>query len=102
MQRGSLKEAVVSGGFWMSWLLLVAAWMIPAPSASFGLAFLAVTCAIFPLAFGDTRRRIGAGVALFLGVLLASSLVGKVKQDPYFKKHRSQPAAVSGQPAGPR
>lgn len=102
MQIGSFKDAAVSGGFWMSWLLLVLAALIPAPAAGFMLAFLTVTCAVFPLAFGDTRRRVGGAIALILGVVLALSLAGKVKQDPYFKKQRSQPAPVSGQPAGSR
>jgi len=96
MQLGSLKHAAASGGFWLAWLLLVAAGLIGSPTAGFGLAFLAVSCAVLPLAFGSTRQRISAGVALLLGVLLAVSLVDKAQNDPYFTKQRSKqdPAAV--------
>ena len=89
MKAGNLRDAATSGGFWMTWLLLVAALLIPAPTASFCLAFLAVTCAVFPLAFGSRRQRIGAVAALILSILLVFSLVDKAKNDPWFKKHRS-------------
>lgn len=96
MQVGSIKDAVVSGGFWMAWLLLLAGGLVGSPTAGFVLAFGSVTCAVLPLSFGTTRQRISAGVALLLGVLLAVSLVDKAKNDPYLKKHRDQsaPAAV--------
>lgn len=89
MNRGSFKEALVSGGFWLSWLLLAAALLIPVPTAGFFLAFLVVTSAIFPLAFGSTRLRIGALVVIVLGAVLAGSLAQKAKDDPYFKKDRA-------------
>ena len=89
MKVGSLRDAATSGGFWLSWLLLAAALLIPAPTASFCLAFLAVTCGVFPLAFGSRRQRIGAVAALVLSILLVFSLVDKAKNDPWFKKHRS-------------
>jgi len=75
MQVGSLKEALVSGGFWMAWLLLVAGGLVGSPTASFLLVFVSVTCAVLPLAFGTTRQRISAAVALLLGVL-AGGLIG--------------------------
>lgn len=89
MQLGSFKAAATSGGFWMAWLLLAAALLIPAPTASFCLAFLAVTCAVFPLAFGSRTQRIGAVAAVVLSILLVFSLADKAKNDPWFKKHRS-------------
>jgi len=89
MQRGSLKEAVVSGCFWMAWLLLLSGGLVGSPTASFVLAFLTVTCAVVALAFGSTRQRVSAGVALLLGVLLAVSLVDKARNDPYYQRHRS-------------
>lgn len=98
MQRGSLKEAVVSGGFWISWLLLALAALIPAPAAGFMLAFVTVSCAVFPVAFGDVKRRVGGLIVLILGIVLALSLVDKVKQDPYFKKARSKSASVASEP----
>jgi hypothetical protein len=73
----------------MAWLLLVTAVLIPVPTASFCLAFLAVTCGVFPLAFGSRRQRIGAVAALILSILLVFSLVDKAKNDPWFKKHRT-------------
>lgn len=92
MQRGSFKEAAVSGGFWMAWLLLVAAFLIPAPTASFSLAFLATTCAVLALALGTTRRRIGAAIAMALGLWLAFSTAKGMQNDPYFKKNRTTPS----------
>lgn len=89
MQLGSIKAAATSGGFWMAWLLLAAALLIPAPTAGFCLAFLAVTCAVFPLAFGSRTQRIGAVAALVLSILLVFSLLDKAQNDPWFKKHRS-------------
>jgi threonine/homoserine efflux transporter RhtA len=96
MQLGSLKHAAASGGFWLAWLLLAVAGLIGSPTAGVGLAFLSVSCAVLPLAFGSTKQRISAGVCLLLGLLLAVSLVGKAKNDPYLQKHRDQsaPAAV--------
>lgn len=88
MQRGSLKDAATSGGFWLAWLLLAFAALIGNPTAGFLLAFLAVTCAVLPLAFGSRTQRIGAAVALMLSLLLAFSLVDTAKNDPYYKKHR--------------
>lgn len=96
MQIGTFKEALVSGGFWMAWLLLVTALLIPQPTAGFFLAFLTVTCAVFPLAFGTRKQRIGALVALLLGVALAASLAGKAQNDPYFKRHRATPSLQKG------
>lgn len=90
MERGSFKEAVVSGGFWMAWLLLTAALLIPAPTAAFCLAFLASTCTVPVLALGTTRRRIGAAIALALGIWLAFASAKGAKDDPYFKKNRTK------------
>jgi len=98
MQLGSLKQAAASGGFWLAWLLLVGAGLIGSPTAGFGLAFLSVSCAVLPLAFGSTRQRISAGVALLLGLLLAVSLVDKAQNDPYFTKQRSQPVPAATEP----
>lgn len=88
MKRGSLRDALVSGGFWAAWLLLAAALMIPAPSAAFCLSFLAVTASIFPLAFGSTRKRIVAAIALVIGLSIAFSLADSFRNDPYLKKQR--------------
>ncbi len=96
MQRGSLKAVVVSIGFWLAWLLLGAGLLLPTPTASFCLVFLAVSCAVVPLAFGDTKRRIGAVIALILGVALAVSLVGRIGHDPSFKKNRPAPTRQTG------
>lgn len=96
MQVGSLKDAVTSGGFWMAWLLLVAGGLVGSPTASFVLVFVSVTCAVLPLAFGTTRQRISAGVAMLLGILLAVSLVDQAGNDPYLKKHRGQTIPVDG------
>ncbi len=89
MKIGSLRDAATSGGFWLAWLLLAAALLIPAPTAGFLLGFLAVTCAVLPLAFGNRWQRLGALVALLAGVALAASLAGKAQNDPYFKKDRA-------------
>ena len=89
MEVGNLRDAATSGGFWMAWLLLIPALLIPSPVASFFLAFLSVTCAILPLAFGNRKQRIGAMIALVLGGLLALSLVNKAKNDPYYNRYRS-------------
>lgn len=94
MQRGTVRDALVSGGFWMAWLLLATAALLPVPLLGFCLAFLAVTCSIAPLAFGSVRLRVGAAVSLLLGLLLAFSLVGKAQRDPWFKKHRPTSTAV--------
>lgn len=90
MELGKLKDALATGGFWSAWLLLLLAGLIPAPTASFLLTFLSVSCAVLALAFGTTRQRISAGVALLLGILLAVSLVDNARNDPYFKKNRTQ------------
>lgn len=89
MKVGNLRDTAVSGGFWLAWLLLAAALLIPAPTAGFLLAFLTVTCAVLPLAFGNRRQRLGALVALVAGVALAASLAQKAANDPYFKKDRA-------------
>jgi hypothetical protein len=89
MKVGSLRDAATSGGFWLAWLLLGTAALIPVPIAGFLLAFLAVTAAVLPLAFGNRKQRIGALAALLLALVLAGSLVGKAQNDPYFKKHRA-------------
>ncbi|WP_277058857.1 hypothetical protein [Trichlorobacter lovleyi] len=89
MKAGNLRDAATSGGFWLAWLLLATALLIPAPTASFCLAFLAVTGAVFPLALGSRWQRVGALAALVLSLLLVSSLVGPAKKDPYFKQHRA-------------
>ena len=89
MNRGNLRDAATSGGFWLAWLLLAAALLIPAPAAGFLLGFLAVTCAMLPLAFGSRWQRLGALAALLAGVALAASLAGKAQNDPYFKKDRT-------------
>ncbi len=89
MKVGSLRDAATSGGFWMAWLLLVTALLLPVPTASFCLAFLAVTSAVFPLALGSSRQRIGAVAALVLSILLVFTLAGRAKDDPWFKKHRA-------------
>lgn len=89
MKVGSFRDAATSGGFWMAWLLLITALLLPIPTASFCLAFLAVTSAVFPLALGSRRQRIGAVAALLLSILLVFSLVDKAKNDPWFKKHRT-------------
>ncbi len=103
MEQGRLKAALVSIGFWLAWLLLGAAFLISSPAARFMLAFLTVSCAVVPLAFGDTKRRVGAVIALILGVALTVSLVGRVGQVPYGTKHHGQQSPpVSGQPVGPR
>lgn len=88
MRLGSFKEAAVSGGFWSSWLLLIVAAMIGAPLAGFCLAFLAVSSAVFPLAFGSRKQRLGAAVVLVLSLLLAFSLATSAQHDPYFKQQR--------------
>ena len=89
MKVGNLRDAATSGGFWMAWLLLATALLIPVPAASFCLAFLAVTCAVFPLAFGSRTQRTGAVAVLLLSILLVFSLVDKAKNDPWFKKQRT-------------
>lgn len=89
MKVGNLRDAATSGGFWMAWLLLATALLIPVPAASFCLAFLAVTCAVFPLAFGSRTQRTGAVAVLLLSILLVFSLVDKAQNDPWFKKQRS-------------
>lgn len=89
MKVGNLRDAAVSGGFWLAWLLLAAALLIPAPTAGFLLAFLTVTCAVLPLVFGSRWQRLAALVALLAGIALAASLVGKAQNDPYFKKDRT-------------
>ena len=89
MEVGNLRDAATSGGFWMAWLLLIPALLIPSPVASFFLAFLSVTCATLPLAFGNRRQRIGAVIVLILGVLLALSLVNKAKHDPAYNRYRN-------------
>lgn len=89
MKVGSIRDAATSGGFWLAWLLLAAALLIPAPTASFCLAFLAVTSAIFPLAFGSRKQRVGAIAVLVFSILLVFSLADKAKNDPWFKKHRA-------------
>lgn len=71
MKIGNLRNTVARGGFWTAWLLLVATGLTPAPAISFCLAFLTVTCAVFPLALGTRRQRIGAVIVLLLGVVLA-------------------------------
>lgn len=86
MQLGTFKTALISGSFWMTWLLLAGGVLIPSPVIGFFLAFLAVTSAILPLAFGTRRQRIGAVIALLLGVSLAGTQVRKAGNDPYFKK----------------
>ncbi len=96
MKIGSLRDAVVSGSSWLSWLLLAAAVLILTPTAGFFLAFLAVTCAIFPLALGSTKLRIAALVVVVLGALLAGSLVQKAKDDPWFKKQRATQVLQTG------
>lgn len=94
LTRGSLKDAATSGGFWLSWLLPALGAVIGNPTAGFLLAFLAVTCAVLPLAFGSPRQRVGAAIALLLSLLLAFTLVQTAKNDPYFKQQR--PAGSSG------
>jgi hypothetical protein len=89
MQIGTFKGAVVSGGLWMAWLLLLPALLIPAPAACFFLSFLAVTCAIFPLALGSKKQKIGALIAMLIGIALAASTAGQLRNDPYYKKHRN-------------
>lgn len=88
MKVGNLKESCVTGGFWASWLLLIVAAMIGAPLAGFCLAFLAVSAAVFPLAFGSMKQRLGAAVVLVLSLLLAFSLATSAQHDPYFNKQR--------------
>lgn len=89
MQVGSFKEAAVTGGFWSSWLLLIVAAMIGAPLAGFCLAFLAVSAAVFPLAFGSMKQRLGAAVVLVLSLLLAFSLASKVRTPSSLRKQRT-------------
>jgi hypothetical protein len=89
MKVGSLRDAAVTGGFWSAWLLFGLAALIASPTASFCLAFLAVTAAVVPLAFGNRKQRIGAVIALLLALALAGSLGDKTRNDPYFKKHRA-------------
>ena len=91
---GNLRDAAASGGFWLAWLLLIAALLIPAPTASFCLAFLAVTCAVFPLALGSRKQRIGALAVLVLSILLVFSLADKAQNDLYFKKHRTSSSSI--------
>lgn len=88
MNVGNLRESAASGGFWMGWLLLVTAAMIGSPTASFGLAFLAVTAAVLPLALGTRKQRIGAVVVLILSLMLVALQVKAAQKDPYFKKGR--------------
>ncbi len=89
MRLGSFKEAAVSGGFWSSWLLLIVAALIGAPLAGFCLAFLAVSSAVIPLAFGSTKQRLGAAVVLVLSLLLALTLAKSAQHEPYFNKQRA-------------
>jgi len=89
MRRGNPRDAAASGGFWVAWMLLATALLIPVPIAGFFLAFSAVTAAVLPLAFGTRKQRIGAFAALLLALVLAGSLVSKAQNDPYFKKHRA-------------
>lgn len=96
MQIGSLKDAVVTGGLWMAWLLLLPALLIPVPAACFFLSFLAVTCSVLPLAFGNKKQRISAIITLLLGIAIAVSTVGQLRNDPYFKKHRTPPVQTPG------
>lgn len=88
MKRGTFTEAASSGGFWLAWLLLAAGLLIPAPTAGFALAFLAVSCSVLPLALGSRRQRFGALAALLAGLALAVTLAGKAANDPYFRKDR--------------
>lgn len=73
----------------MAWLLLAAALLIPAPTAAFCLAFLASTCAVLAVALGSTKQRLGAAIALVLGIWLAFATAKGAKNDPYFKKDRT-------------
>jgi len=97
VQRGTLKNAAVTGGLWMAWLLLVAAFLIPAPTAVFMLSFLAVSIAVLPLALGSTKQRIFAVTALLLAFLIAGSMVEKAKEEKYFKlrQKKATPSAFS-------
>ncbi len=96
MKTGSIKDAAATGGFWSAWLLLAAALLIPNPTAAFFLSFLSVTAAVVPLAFGNAKLRISSIIALLLAVALASSVVGKARNDPYFKKNRATPSLQKG------
>lgn len=98
MQIGTFKNAAVTGGLWMAWLLLLPALMIPVPGACFFLSFLAVTCSIFPLAFGNKKQKIGAFIALLIGIALAVSTAGQLRNDPYYKKHRAPAVQNPGIP----
>jgi threonine/homoserine efflux transporter RhtA len=95
MELGNLRDAATSGCFWVAWLLLAGALLIPAPTASFGMAFLAVTCSVIPLAFGQRKQRIGAVVVLVLSLAVAFSMASKAKSDPYFKKQRKNAEFVT-------
>lgn len=97
MQIGTFKDAAASGGFWTAWLLLATAFLIPAPTASFFLAFLATTCAVLALALGTTKRRIGSAIAMALGIWLAFSTAKGMQNDPYFNKNRTTPTPPSHQ-----
>mgnify|MGYP001006346763 CR=1 FL=1 len=90
MERGTIKNAVVTGGLWLSCLLVFFSLLIPAPSAVFMLSFLAVTSAVFPLSFGNAKQRIAAAVVLLVAVLTAGSMVDKAKEEKYFKSRQKQ------------
>ncbi len=86
MTPGLLRDRAVQGCLVSAWLLFAAGWVLPSPVAGFFLAFLAVTCAVLPLAFGTRRQRLSAITALLLGVILAGVQARKAGNDPYFKK----------------
>jgi hypothetical protein len=65
--------------------------LVPVPAVCFFLSFLAVTFSIFPLAFGKRKQKISAIITLLLGIALAVSTAGQLRNDPYYKKQRPAP-----------
>jgi uncharacterized membrane protein len=92
MNTDLLKALTTRGCLVLAWLLLAAGRLFPSPMVGFFLAFLVVTCAVLPLAFGTRWQRIGAIAAVVLSLLLVFSLVNKLQKEPYLKQHRSTTA----------
>lgn len=87
---------------WFAALVLAIGMLIGSPTGQFFIALLAGCLAAIPLALGNRRRRIYAGIVFLLAVLFAVAVFDAYRHDSSSYRDRVKRAADTSSPAESR
>jgi len=92
-----LKNDSATSLTWLAAIILLVGLLIDSPAGRFFSTLVAGGIALIPLCFGNSRRRIFAGVVGLAAVLLACAVFGEYQKD--FAKYRERVSRESVAPA---